>query len=544
MKSDQKGQDLKWWQMGVIYQIYPRSFKDTSGNGIGDLEGIISNLDYLNDGTLSYLGIDAIWLSPFYPSPMADFGYDVADYVDVDPMFGDLMTFDRLVDEVHKRGMKIIIDYVPNHSSDQHPWFVESRSSRTNPKRNWYIWRDPKQDGSPPNNWGSLFGGPAWTLDEETGQYYLHQFLKEQPELNWREPEVKEALIDVLRFWMERGVDGFRMDVIGMLLKDPELRDNPLDPNADPDLPGLKVYWRLLHKYNEDLDEVHQILREFRELADQYSDRCLIGEVWYELPRWIMYYGQNGDELHLPFNFRLLDLPWDASVFRHSVDEMEAALPPFGWPNYVLGSHDVDRLASRLGTSQARVAAMLLLTLRGTPTLYYGDELGMINGVITPENMQDPQGLRLGLYKTRDTGRTPMQWNSKQFAGFSTVEPWLPVGENYLRRNVESQSEDPTSMFNLYRQLLRYRRRTPALHQGTYRSLDVDHEGCYVYVREHAEGSRLIALNFSDQLCAITLPYSASAEIAISTFLDRTGRVSLSNLSLRPHEGTIIEVDR
>lgn len=551
MISDENTQDPKWWQTGVIYQIYPRSFKDTSGNGIGDLEGIISKLDYLNDGiigpekggTSSSLGIDAIWLSPFYPSPMADFGYDVADYVDVDPMFGDLTTFDRLVDEVHKLGMKIIIDYVPNHSSDQHPWFMESRSSRTNPKRNWYIWRDPKPDGSPPNNWGSLFGGPAWTLDEETGQYYLHQFLKEQPELNWREPEVKQALFDVLRFWMDRGVDGFRMDVIGMLLKDPELRDNPVDPNADSDLPDLKAYWRLVHEYNEDLDEVHEILREFRELAEQYSDRCLVGEVWYEQPRWIMYYGQNGDELHLPFNFGLLDLSWDAVAFHRFVDEMEVALPPFGWPNYVLGSHDVDRLASRIDPSQARVAAMLILTLRGTPTLYYGDELGMINGVITPENMQDPQGFRLGLHKTRDTCRTPMQWNSKPFAGFSTVEPWLPVGDDYLRRNVEMQSKDPTSMLNLYQQLLRYRRSTSALLQGSYRSLEVDHKGCYVYAREHAEGSRLIVLNFTDQLCSITVPYSANAEIAISTFLDRTGRVSLSNLSLRPHEGIIIEVD-
>jgi alpha-glucosidase len=543
--------EMHWWQSGVIYQIYPRSFKDTTGNGIGDLEGIIAKLDYLNDGLSdrtgkgppSSLGVEAIWLSPFYPSPMADFGYDVTDYVDVDPLFGDLSTFDRLVQEVHTRGMKIIIDYVPNHSSDQHPWFMESRSSRTNSKRNWYIWRDPKPDGSPPNNWGSLFGGPAWTLDEKTGQYYLHQFLKEQPELNWREPEVKEALFDVLRFWMARGVDGFRMDVIGMLLKDPELRDNPLNPSSDPDLPDFNAYWRQIHKYNEDLDEVHEIMREFRELADQYSDRCLIGEVWYELPRWIIYYGQNGDELHLPFNFNLLDLPWDAAAFRRSVDEMEAVLPSFGWPNYVLGSHDTDRLASRIGTSQALVAAMLILTLRGTPTLYYGDELGMINGMITPENMQDPQGFRLGLHGTRDTGRTPMQWNLEQFAGFSTVEPWLPVGEDYVRRNVVRQKEDPTSILNLYRQLLWYRRNTPALVQGSYRPLDVGHEGCYVYAREHPEGSRLIALNFTDQFCTIAVPYNANAEIAISTFLDRTGIVSLSNLSLRPHEGTIIEVN-
>jgi len=545
MTHSQSNQNLQWWQRGVVYQIYPRSFADTTSNGVGDLQGVIKKLDYLNDGSAdssSSLGIDAIWLSPFYPSPMADFGYDVADYCDVNTIFGRLENFDLLVSEAHRRGIKIIIDYVPNHSSNQHPWFIESRNSRDSAKRDWYIWRDPKPDGSLPNNWGSVFGGPAWTWDEPTGQYYFHQFLKEQPDLNWRNPEVRQAMFDVLHFWLDRGVDGFRMDVVGMIMKDTEMRDNPPDPNADPHLPENDIFRRNLHLYNEDQEEVHQILREFRKILDQYGDRCVIGELWYKLPSWVKYYGQNGDGLHLPFNFRLLDLPWDAMAFRRSVDELEAALPPFGWPNYVLGNHDRRRLASRVGTSQARVAAMLLLTLRGTPTLYYGDELGLENGIITLDIMQDPQGHNLGLEKTRDQERTPMQWNSQPYAGFSTVEPWLPVGPDYEERNVAVQKADPASILNLYRQLLMYRRNTPALVQGAYRSLDVEHEDCFVYLREHPEGPRIIALNFTDQPRSISVPCKDHGEIALSTYLDRTGKVSLSELSLRPHEGIIIEM--
>jgi alpha-glucosidase len=341
---------LHWWQRGVVYQIYPRSFMDSNGDGIGDLPGIIQKLDYLNDGSQNSLGIDAIWLSPFQRSPMADFGYDVADYCD----------FDRLVEETHRRGMKIIIDYVPNHTPDQHAWFVESRSSRDNPKRDWYIWRDPKPDGSPPNNWGSFFGGPAWTLDPTTGQYYLHQFVKEQPELNWHNSEVRQAMLDVLRFWLDRGVDGFRMDVIGLLIKDTELRDNPPNPNARPDLPENDLHGRQLHVYTEDQDGVHDIIKDIRALLDSYPDKCAIGELWGPMERWVRYYGKNRNELHLPFNFRLMWLPWSAQAMRASVDEMEAALPPFAWPNYVLGNHDQARMATRFGgEDQAPLAAMM-----------------------------------------------------------------------------------------------------------------------------------------------------------------------------------------
>jgi alpha-glucosidase len=538
---NETAQPLFWWQRGVVYQIYPRSFMDSNNDGIGDLEGIIRKLDYLNDGTEKSLGVDAIWLSPFQRSPMADFGYDVSDYCDVDPIFGDLDDFDRLVEEAHKRGMKIIIDYVPNHTSDQHAWFIESRSSRDNPKRDWYIWRDPKPDGSPPNNWGSFFGGPAWTLDEQTGQYYLHQFVKEQPELNWRNPEVHQAMLDVLRFWMERGVDGFRMDVIGLLIKDAELRDNPLNPEARLDLPENDLFSRQLHIYTEDQDEVHAILKDIRKLLDSYPERCGIGELWGPLPRWVRYYGENGDELHLPFNFRLMGQPWSAKAMRATVDDLEAALPHFAWPNYVLGNHDQARLATRFGgQAQARLAGMMLLTLRGTPTIYYGDEIGMENGVIPPEKIQDPQGINLGADRTRDVARTPMQWDATPpYAGFSNSEPWLPVSADYQTRNAAVQAQEPGSMFNFYRSLLWIRRNSPALHGGSYQPVDVVGE-CYVYLREFGEDRKLVALNFSGEPCQISIAQVGRGNLLLSTHMDRDGQVNLSTLDLRPYEGVII----
>ncbi len=535
-------QSLHWWQRGVVYQIYPRSFKDTNGDGIGDLNGVIEKLDYLNDGTEASLGVDAIWLSPFYPSPMADFGYDVANYCDVHPMFGDLATFDRLVAEAHRRGIKVIIDWVPNHTSDQHPWFVESRSNRDNPKRDWYIWRDPMPDGSPPNNWGSYFGGPAWTLDPATGQYYLHQFVKEQPELNWRNPAVQAAMLDTLRFWLRRGVDGFRMDVIGLLIKDAELRDNPPDPAARPDLPPNDLFQRQLHIYTEDQDAVHTIIREIRRVLDEFDDRCGIGELWGPLPRWVRYYGEQGDELQLPFNFRLMEESWKARAMRSSVDELETALPAFAWPNYVLGNHDRSRLASRFGgQSQARVAAMLLLTLRGTPTLYYGDELGLENGIIPLDKIQDPQGRNLGPERTRDVCRTPMQWDASPNAGFSEAEPWLPVSADTTTRNVAAQAADPTSMLSLYRRLLRVRRQTSALVEGAYQSVATDAD-CFVYLRTAGADRRLIALNFADAVRRLSLLEGQAGRVVVSTYLDREDAVSLADLVLRPHEGVIVEL--
>ena len=390
-----------WWQTGVVYQIYPRSYKDTSGNGVGDLHGIIEKLDYLGDT----LGIDAIWLSPYYPSPMKDFGYDVADYVDVHPLFGTLDDFDELLEKAHQRDIKIIIDFVPNHSSDQHPWFQESRSSRHNPKRDWYVWADPKLpppspkvgtpearragrgaggvgEGTVPNNWLAVFGGSAWEWDQATGQYYLHSFLKEQPDLNWRNPEVKAAMFDVLRFWLERGVDGFRVDVAHFIMKDPEMRDNP--PASQDGLAFHRPhgdYDSQKHIHDKGHPDVHEVYRDFRALLDEYSTqaaRMSVGEIHiFKWDEWASYYGnpQNGLEFHMPFNFSLLKTPWDAGAIRGAVDELEAALPAWAWPNYVLGNHDEGRIATRYGADQARVAAMLLLTLRGTPTIYYGEEI-------------------------------------------------------------------------------------------------------------------------------------------------------------------------
>ena len=545
----QEKSSFHWWQREIVYQIYPRSFKDSNADGVGDLNGIIEKLDYLNDGSPNSLGVGAIWLSPFQRSPMADFGYDVSDYCDVDPLFGTLADFDRLVSEAHKRGMKIIIDYVPNHTSDQHPWFIESRSSRDNPKRDWYIWRDPKA-GGPPNNWGSFFGGPAWTLDETTGQYYLHQFVKEQPELNWRNPEVRKAMMDVLRFWMRRGVDGFRMDVVGLLIKDKDLRDNPPDPNASPNLPANDIHGRQLHLYTEDQDEIHDIIKEIRRTLNEFPDRVGIGELWGPMDRWVKYYGENGDELHLPFNFRLMWQPWSAKAMRASVDEMEAALPPHAWPNYVLGNHDQWRMATRFGgLAQARVAGMLLLTLRGTPTFYYGDEIGLENGVIPPEKIQDPQGINLGAERTRDVCRTPMQWDASPHAGFSTVEPWLPVTADYTARNVAVEAQSSASMLSFFRRLFWLRNTSAALSTGSYHPLDASYlqsseENCFVYLRESGSERKLVVLNFSSQPSVVDTHLAGNGQILLSTHMDAAGEIDLRHIELRPNEGLVLDLYR
>jgi alpha-glucosidase len=534
--------EIVWWKHGVVYQIYPRSFQDSNGDGIGDLQGIIDRLDYLNDGTPESLGIHAIWLSPFYPSPMADFGYDVADYNDVDPMFGDLETFDRLVAEAHKRGMKIIIDYVPNHSSSEHPWFLESRSSRDNPKRDWYIWRDAKPDGTPPNNWGSWFGGSAWEWDETTGQYYLHLFDKGQPDLNWRNPEVYSAMMDVLKFWLDRGVDGFRMDVVHFILKHPDLLDNPIREGITVDPQALDFFMYQEHRYDIAQPEVHAINRDFRRLLDSYGETVAVGEIFMEdIHEWAKYYGDaEGAEFHVPFNFRLMELKkWDATAFRTDVELMESAIPDHAWPNYVLGNHDQKRLATRYGARNARTAGMLLLTLRGTPTLYNGDELIMEEGKIPLSKIQDPQGVNLGAERSRDGCRTPMQWDASENAGFSTVEPWLPVSDDYQTRNVAVQKGDPRSSLNFYRKLLSLRNGSPALTLGSYRALEAP-EDTYVYVRAYGNEIKLVALNFSDEPKTIDL--SRAGNIVLSTEMDREGALNGSTLDLRPNEGVLIEL--
>jgi len=495
-----------WWKHGVIYQIYPRSYQDSNGDGIGDLAGIIERLDYLN-GAPDSLGIDAIWLSPTYPSPMADFGYDVADYEDVHPDFGTLATMDRLIEEAHKRGIRVVLDFVPNHTSSEHRWFIESRSSVESPKRDWYIWRDPKPEGSPPNNWIAQFGGPAWEWDQKTQQYYLHSFLIGQPDLNWRNPEVERAMHNVLRFWMDRGVDGFRIDVMDRILKDPELRDNPPNPRREyVKLLGMAALQ--MHTQDQNWPDIIDAVRRIRDVADEYPERMTVGEVFGPPQQIVKYYGGDTiDGLHLAFNFpfvRIFGERWSANHLRKQVDAFEAALPEGAWPNYVFGNHDVDRFVSRVdadgrGLERARVAAVLLLTLRGTPFIYYGEEIGMANVDVPEGRLQDP-ARRYG--RGRDPERTPMQWT--RAGGFSKGEPWLPYGD--LSRNVEDQARDAASMLSLYRKLLSVRRASKALTHGDYADVQDVPDGVYAYTRQHEDERTLTALNFTNHRIAFDLP--------------------------------------
>jgi alpha-glucosidase len=524
-----------WWQRGIIYQVYPRSFMDSNGDGVGDLHGITSRLDYL-----CWLGVDALWISPIYPSPMKDFGYDVSDYTGINSLFGTLEGFDHLLREAHARDLKVILDFVPNHSSDQHPWFLQSKSSRDNPKRGWYIWRDPAPSGGPPNNWLSCFGGSAWEYDARTKQYYYHAFLREQPDLNWRNPEVVQAMLDVLRFWLERGVDGFRVDVIWHLIKDEHFRDNPANPSWRE---GMDPYQSLIPVHTTDQPDVHGIVTRMRRLFDEYEDRVLIGEIYLPVERLVQYYGTELNGAHLPFNFQLILSKWDARHIARLIMEYEAALPEGGWPNWVLGNHDQHRIASRVGPSQSRVAAMLLLTLRGTPTLYYGDEIGMHDVPIPPERVQDPFEKNLpGMGLGRDPERMPMQWNAQENAGFTAGVPWLPIANDYREVNVEAERDDPRSMLTLYRSLIGLRRGEPALEVGRFEPVEAEGDVlAYVRYARGGESSFLIALNLGPHPQVLHRPTDApDGIIALSTHLDRAGERVEGDLQLRADEGVLV----
>ncbi len=527
-----------WWETGIIYQIYPRSFQDTNSDGIGDLKGIQSRLPYLQE-----LGVTTIWLSPIYPSPMVDFGYDVSDYTDIHPMFGTMDDFMNLLAEVHQREMKLILDFVPNHTSDQHAWFIESRASRDNPKRAWYIWKDSKPDGRPPNNWVSEFGGSAWEWDEHTGQYYLHLFTKEQPDLNWRHPEVVKEMLDALRFWLERGVDGFRGDVISLIIKDALFRDDAPNPKWTAKQPVTRS---TLRDRSEHQPESHDLIRQIRSVLDEYGDRVLIGEIYLPYERLVTYYGKNLDECHLPFNFGLILCPFQADPIVKVINEYEHALPQGGWPNWVLGNHDQDRIASenRAGEAKTRLAHMLLLTLRGTPTLYYGDEIGMPNVDIPPDKYQDPMALNeLGVGRSRDLERTPMQWDETPYAGFSTVEPWLPVAADYNIRNVKAQERAPDSILQMVKQLITIRQNSSALNHGTYLELTPNADNVMAYMRTHGRECMIVTLNFSDTKQVVNLAgNSQKGQILLSTLLDRSEEVLINTLQLRPHEGVVIRM--
>jgi alpha-glucosidase len=446
---------------------------------VGDLGGIAAHVDHLAE-----LGVEAVWLSPFFPSPMADFGYDVSDYCDVDPLFGTLEDFDALVATCHARSIRVVIDWVPNHTSDRHPWFEASRSSRDDPKRDWYVWRDPAPDGGPPNDWESTFKavGPAWTMDERTGQYYLHSFMAEQPDLNWDNPAVEHAMHDTLRFWLDRGVDGFRLDAIIKIAKDPLLRDNS----------------KAARRHDEDWDTIHDRLRGIRRVVDEYPDRVLIGETVPDELHRIVSFLDSGDQLHLAHNFFFTDLPWNAEAFRTLIDDFESLAGDGVWPAWVMSNHDNSRVATRYGSlARARAVLVVLYTLRGTPFVYQGEELGLPDGVIPPDRIVDVDG--------RDPERTPMPWRPPSEAGpgagFTTGDPWLPVHHDAEMLNVQTQEHDPDSTLRFTRRLARLRAATPALQTGAREPLDTDHPDVLAWRREDI----LVAVNFGTQPAAIEL---------------------------------------
>jgi alpha-glucosidase len=558
------GNDNNWWKKAVIYQIYPRSFADSNDDGIGDLRGIISRLDYLNDGTSASLGIDAIWFSPFFKSPDYDYGYDIADFCAVDPRYGTMEDFDLLLEEAHKRQIRVMLDLVVNHTSIEHPWFVESRSSVDNPKRNWYVWRDGQAGGTkPPNNWRNNFFGAAWSRDEASGQYYLHSFLQEQPDLNWANPEVLEAIKDVIRFWLERGVDGFRLDVAHIYCKDQQFRNNP-PFYARPKIAegpcfsdrtfmsNLMKFFALpelqVRKYNQHMPETHNILKEFRKVYNAYPAITSVGEIIADDPEMIAsYYGSDNDELHMNFYFEMLHCPFKAGAFRRCVDRWEKTLPEGTWPAYTLSNHDVTRAISRYGSvgtedDRARLLAMMLLTLRGTPFIYYGEEIGMKEAKLPKDRLKDPVGVRwYPLHPGRDGCRTPMQWSDGEGAGFSAAEPWLPVGPEYERRNVEKQLGEPASLLSLMRQLIWKRKELPALLHGNYISFqDGVPDDCYLYIREDEHQKLLISLNFSNRKIRISPPgIKGKGPLIISTCPDRTTADIEFPFELLPLEGCI-----
>ena len=567
----------QWWQTGVIYQIYPRSFQDTDGDGVGDLKGIAARLDYV-----VALGVDAIWISPIYPSPMADFGYDVANYTGIDPLFGSLADFDALLAAAHGRGLRVIPDFVPNHSSDQHPWFLASRSSRTDPKRDWYLWHDPAGLSGPddrrpaseryPNNWMSQFGGPSWAWDEPTQQFYLHSFLKQQPDLNWRNPDLRSAMYDAMRFWLDRGVDGFRMDVLWLLIKDEHFRNNPDNTEYHP---GMHDHAKTLPMYNADQPETHVIVREMRGLMDAYgptlpdaeadalpaqgmSHRVLIGEIYLPLPELVRYYlgvdpqsgGIEGSSpeipelkgANLPFNFHLIQTEWKARCIASIIQTYEALLPSGAWPNYVLGNHDQPRLATRIGLQQARAAAMLLLTLRGTPTMYYGDELGMQDVPIAPDQVQDPaEKNEPGKGRGRDPERSPMLWLDAPNAGFTKpdAKPWLPLAANWRTGNAAAQGTQPRSMLTLYRRLLEIRRQQPALRNGAI--TEIVAEGSLLRFRRSEAGRQFqILLNFGSEPLAT---HCDPGHVLLTTLLDGEGSTLNGVVTIEGDEGLLIALD-
>ncbi|HBM17119.1 MAG TPA: alpha-amylase [Lentisphaeria bacterium] len=535
--------NFKWWQTSIIYQIYPRSFQDSNNDGIGDIPGIIKRLDYLRE-----IGIKSIWISPFYPSPMKDFGYDISDYKGIHPIFGIMKDFDRLLDEAHKRDIKIIIDLVPNHTSDQHPWFLESRKSKDNPYRDYYIWKDSKKNGKEPNNWLSYFGGSAWEWDRETQQYYLHQFVKEQPDLNYANPKVLKEILDIIDFWLAKGVDGFRVDVICNMWKHPDFPNNPKNPKWTKKLPPFEKY---LMKYNVNQPEVHAIVRKMRKVLDKYKDRVLIGETYLPYKGLLEFYGNN-DECHLPFNFHLLGVKWKAPAIKKKVNDYEKILPENCWPSYVLGNHDQKRIATKIGSEkQARIANMLLLTLRGSPTVYYGEEICMKNVKIPKSLIQDPPALNqpdVADIVGRDPERTPMQWDDSPNAGFSAkgVKTWLPLAKDYKTNNVEIQKTQSNSMLALFKSLTKLRSEYSCLNSGKYKYIPTAQKDIFAYLRYDKNNTILVVLNFSQKFFKLDLSKKLpekNGKLLLASDLEEHHSTQLSSLNIKAHLGLIIEIE-
>ncbi|TGM37415.1 alpha-glucosidase [Leptospira biflexa] len=539
---------MAWWKEAVIYQIYPRSFQDSNGDGIGDLEGIIQRLDYLA-GSKDSLGIDAIWLSPVYPSPMFDFGYDISDYEEIDPVFGDIQTFKRLLKEAHKRGIRIIMDLVVNHTSHLHPWFIESRSSVNSPKRDWYIWKEPSHNG-PPNNWLGAFGGSGWEYDKRSGEYYFHSFLKEQPDLNWRNPDVEDAIFRMMKYWLDMGVDGFRLDVVNLYVKDEFFRNN-----ASYFMKGPRPYDKQVHTYDRDRPEMHGILRRMRKLLDSYSDkRMFVGEIMQDFPGNVLlpatYCGRN-DELHLAFNFMFLFSPWKAERFFQIVKDFESALGDDNWPNYTLSNHDFPRHITRYEKGEhtldrARLAACMMLTLRGTPFLYYGEEIGMKRQKVPFNKIQDPVGKRYWpFHPGRDPERIPMPWDGSETTGFTTGKPWLPLYTEANTINVDAQKQNPDSLFFTYKKLLQIRKDRKSLRKGKLKILlSADKQALY-YRRRDGKEETYIFLNFSSKPVSVSYPRKWSLNEILFSSKNRDASFELDkeldtgDLVLLPNEAVI-----
>jgi alpha-glucosidase len=522
------------WSLGtVVYHVYVRSFMDSNGDGIGDLQGLISKIDYI-----ASLGCNAIWLSPVYTSPQADFGYDIANYTDIDPQYGKLSDFDELISAAHTKGIKIMMDYVPNHTSDKHKWFLESKNSHHNPKRDWYIWAKGKAEG-PPNNWLSVFGGSAWEYDGGTDEYYLHTFEKGQPDINWRNPDVVAAMLSVLRFWMDRGVDGFRVDVPYHMFKNAELLNEPANPGYNPSSHG--EYESLLHIYTGWLPESFAMMTRFVGVLQEYKNKFMVSEAWGSMEDIIKLYRIVGWKYYAPFNFSLLTLPWRADVHKKYIDSFDKELRNEYIPCYVLGNHDRPRVASRIGEAQARIAAILEITLRGLPFIYYGEEIAMTDTNIAKDAIQDPfEKLSPGLGLGRDPQRTPMQWNSQAFAGFSTAETWLPVNQSFPAINVRAEEKDRNSMLTMYKLLIKLRKHHPSLREGNYIPLPHPAENIFAFIRESIDEKILILLNFDEKVKPLSLAYRGKVLLSTAGTVNEDSILDLHEYQLSGNEGTIL----